>query len=70
MYSAVLTFYRTVRFASDVIITQLVGQNFYSTHNTALINNEINSNLNNKVSETTYRAITESRLRVAKIISQ
>ena len=35
-----------------------------------LNNNEINSNLNNKVSETTYTAITESRLRAAKIISQ
>jgi hypothetical protein len=43
---------------------------FLSTHNTAVNNNETNSNLNNKVSETTYTAITESRLRVAKIISQ
>ena len=48
------------------------GEKSYPTldHNTALNNNEINSNLNNKISETAYTAITESRLRVAKIISQ
>ncbi len=38
--------------------------------NTMLNNNEVNSSLNNKVSETTYTAITESWLRVAKIMSQ
>jgi hypothetical protein len=37
---------------------------------TALNNNEVNSNLNNEVSDIVYMVITESRLRVAKIISQ
>jgi len=36
----------------------------------ALNNNETNSNLNDQVSEPTYRAITENGLRVAKVISQ